>query len=379
MPWSTPTLRDVRSAIRDAITGRLPGADANVPNSVLRVLSEAMGALCHLTLQYVDWLARQLLPDTAESEWLDRHGDIWLVNADGSTGRKLATQASGSADFAGAQGTLVPTATQLGYATGVAYRTTAQITIGAAPSPAPIQAIDPGSAGNLNQGTPLALQTPVAGITNVTVVMLQGGTDDETDDELRARILKRIREPPMGGSAYDYEQWALAVPGVTRAWCAPQEMGIGTASIRFMMDDLRAANDSFPLPEDVDAVQTYVDSKRPVTVKQCYVLAPLKQPIEFNIINLNPDNEAVRGTIQTSIEAMLYQLAAPGQTIFAAWKYAAVMNAPGVISFDMGSCADDVMPDSGHMAVLGDIYYTTTASVPASSQTKMIAYAGPSH
>ena len=79
MPWSTPTLRDVRSTIRDAITGRLPGADANVPNSVLRVLSDAMGALCHLTLQYIDWLALQLLPDTAETEWLDRHGQIWLV------------------------------------------------------------------------------------------------------------------------------------------------------------------------------------------------------------------------------------------------------------------------------------------------------------
>jgi len=161
----------------------------------------------------------------------------------------------------------------------------------------------------------------------------------------------------MGGDATDYEQWALAVPGVTRAWCAPQEMGIGTASVRFMMDDLRADNDGFPLPEDIDTVQAYLDSQRPVTVKQCYVLAPLKQPIDFHILNLNPNNEAVKGAIQTSIEQMLYQLAAPGQTIFAAWKYAAVMNSPGVVSFDFETCDDDVMPDGGHMAVLGDIYY----------------------
>src|SRR4051812_26669398 len=95
MPWSTPTLREVRSTVRDAIAGRLPGADANVPNSVLRVLSDAQGALCHLTLQYLDWLALQLLPDTAEREWLDRHGHIWLTNADRSTGRKLATPSVG--------------------------------------------------------------------------------------------------------------------------------------------------------------------------------------------------------------------------------------------------------------------------------------------
>ena len=67
-------------------------------------MSDAQGALCHLTLQYIDWLALQLLPDTAETEWLDRHADIWLVNADGSTGRKMATFAVGTASFTGERG-----------------------------------------------------------------------------------------------------------------------------------------------------------------------------------------------------------------------------------------------------------------------------------
>src|SRR4249919_964758 len=101
MPWATPTLREVRSVVRDYVRGTLPGADASIANSVLRVLSDSQGALCHLNLQYLDWLARQLLPDTAEAEWLDRHGNIWLVNADGTTGRKLATLASGSVTFTG--------------------------------------------------------------------------------------------------------------------------------------------------------------------------------------------------------------------------------------------------------------------------------------
>src|ERR1700740_1972100 len=90
MPWTTPLLRDVRSLVRDAVAASLPGADANLPNSVLRVMSDNQGGLCHLTLQYIDWLALQLLPDTAETEWLDRHGQIWLGNSGGSQGRKLA-------------------------------------------------------------------------------------------------------------------------------------------------------------------------------------------------------------------------------------------------------------------------------------------------
>src|SRR5215831_2346876 len=117
MPWSTPTLKDVRSQVRDLIRGQLPGADANVPNSVLRVLSDNQGALCHLVLQYIDWLALQLIPDTAETEWLDRHGYIWLVNSDGSTGRKLATPAIGEVTFTATAtvGVTIPQATQLIY------------------------------------------------------------------------------------------------------------------------------------------------------------------------------------------------------------------------------------------------------------------------
>ena len=118
MPWNTPTLRDVRSFVRDSVNAYLPNADANVPNSVLRVVSDTQGALCHLTLQYIDWLALQLMPDTAEQVWLDRHAQIWLVNADGSIGRKLATLSSGTATFTGVEGAILPQGTQLGYATG---------------------------------------------------------------------------------------------------------------------------------------------------------------------------------------------------------------------------------------------------------------------
>ena len=60
MPWSTPTLAELRGLNRDFIAAYLPGADASVPNSVLRVLSDANSGLAALTLQYLDWLARQL-------------------------------------------------------------------------------------------------------------------------------------------------------------------------------------------------------------------------------------------------------------------------------------------------------------------------------
>jgi uncharacterized phage protein gp47/JayE len=368
LPWSTPALSEVRALVRDAVRGSLPGSEAAVPNSVLRVLSDTQGALCHLTLQYVDWLALQLLPDTAETIWLDRHGNIWLVNADGTVGRKQATLASGTVEATGVQGTVVPAFSELGLGPGGAtYETTEQAEIGNGPTSLPVRAVTPGTIGNLDPDiATMSFTSAIPGVDQaVTVITMDGGTDIETDDELRARVLNRIRRPPMGGAAQDFVQWALAVPGVTRAWCSPLEMGIGTVSVRFMMDDLRVDNDGFPLPADCTTVANYIDTVRPVAVKDFFVVAPIQQPIDFNIANLVPDTPSIRAGIQTSIENMLFVYAAPGQTIFAAWKSAAIMAAPGVVSFDLLNDEDDLMPDAGHMAVLNDIYFTTSVTTSA--------------
>ena len=358
MPWSTPTLRDVRSIVRDNVRASLPGADASVPNSVLRVLSDNQGALCHLTLQYLDWLALQLLPDTAEHEWLDRHGDIWLVNFDGTTGRKMATFATGTVSFTGTSGTVVPLGARLEGGQNVAYETTAEITIGTVPTEAPVRALDAGSIGNVAAGETLSLSSSVPGAdSGVTVVALDGGTDTETDDQLRSRILQRIRNPPMGGSEADYVTWALAVPGVTRAWAAP-EQGPGTITVRFLMDDLRADDDGWPTSADIQTVADYIDRKRPVTVMGTYVVAPIKQFIDITVLDLVP--ASAEGAVEASIREMLFAKAAPGQTIYAAWVSYAIMAAPGVESFTLVTTSDYVMPSLGHMAVLGTLLFEET-------------------
>src|SRR5215831_6201013 len=277
MPWNTPSLRRVRELTRDNIRANLPGADALVPNSVLRVLADCQSALCHLVLQFIDWLALQLIPDTAEHEWLDRHGFIWLVNADGSTGRKLATLASGTVNFIGDfGGIIIPRGTRLtvGGVAGavgglVEYETLREIRThsGQLPSPVEVRALDPGRIGNLDRDFPLSVVGTIPGVISVRAITVTGGTDDENDDELRFRVLHRIRMPPQGGAAHDYVQWALAVPGVTRAWVSPLEMGMGTVTVRFMMDTLRADNDGFPYPADTAAVRDYIDTVRPVAVK----------------------------------------------------------------------------------------------------------------
>ena len=362
MPWNTPALRDVRTMVRDNLAATVPGANANVPNSLLRVMCDAMGALAHLTLQYIDWLANQLLPDTAETIWLDRHGQIWLKNSDGSIGRKLATLASGTITVTGQPGVIIPQYSVLANAptTGVqtGYETMTQVVVGSTATPVPVRALDPGSAGNMGNATVISFNPPINGVDRDAIVYgeLTGGTDDETDDELRARILQRIQQPPMGGEAADYVAWVEAVPGVTRAWCNPLEQGIGTVVTRFMMDNLRADNNGFPLQEDVNAVAAYLDTVRPVAVKDVFVVAPIPFPINLNINQLVVDSSATREAIVEALTAMLFEKAVPGGTVYASWVEAAIADAVGVDHFEL-VFTTTAMPSPGHLAILGSIIY----------------------
>jgi uncharacterized phage protein gp47/JayE len=371
MAWSTPSLKDVRKMVRDFVVGSLPGADASVPNRVLRVMSDAKAALAHLVLQYIDWLSLMLLPLTAAGEWLDRHGKIWITNADGSKGRKAATYATGSATFTGTAGIVIGSGTQIMAGNQVTYETTAPITLGGGATTAAIRALDAGAAGNLDAGTRLSLVVAVSGVDpSATVVSLSGGADAEADEDLRGRILDRIQQPPMGGDTNDYIQWAEQVAGVTRAWAAPNEMGMGTVTLRFMMDVLRATGtpttNGVPLAGDIATVLAYIDTKRPVAIKDRFVSAPIMEPMNITINNMVPDDSATRAAVLASVAAMLKDKARPNfaingvlqgpQIIHAAWINEAIQQAAGVQYFDPLT-ANFVPSTNGSMACLGTITY----------------------
>ena len=333
MPWTTPTLRDVRSLVRDAVHASLPGADANVPNSLLRVMSDNQGALCHLTLQYVDWLSLQLLPDTAETEWLDRHGQIWLVNADGTTGRKMASLATGVASFQGlVDGTVIPAGTQLQSAADmpagstsanpvVTFETLADVVTSSSTHG---RRLDPRArswrvrqpAGRHHPGDRAADRRRELGSDRAQPHRRYR----HRDRRAAARPHPAAHSEPADGRLGRPTTW----PGrwrcpASRARGPRPSKAPGTITVRFLMDDLRADDDGWPTPADVEAVALYIDQKRPVTVMGCYVLAPIKQFIDITIANLVPDTPEAQAEIEASIQAMLFEMAAPGQTIFAAW------------------------------------------------------------
>lgn len=355
MPWNTPTLADVRRQARDYVQSYLPGADTAVPNSNLRVITENNAQIGSGSLLYLDWLALQIMVDTAEAEFLDRWAQIYIG------GRKAATFSAGTITVTGINGTILPIASTFQGAGDFVYETTQQITIGALPTAVAVQSLVAGAGGNLEVGSKVSLLDAVSGVDgSATVVTLTGGTDIENDDDLRARVLFRIQQPPMGGSKTDYEQWLLSVPGVTRAWSAPLEMGIGTVTVRFMMDELRAdpdpSIDGFPLPDDVITAALYLDSFRPVAVKDNFVVAPIPQPIDFTITGLTPDTTAIRAAIAAEVKAMMKEKAIPGQPMYRSWIDEAISSVVGEDHHEL-TYTTTAATSAGHLAVLGTITY----------------------
>ena len=361
MPWPLITLRNRRQQTRDAIAAKLPGADATVPNSRLRAINEMVAGQVHDNDLHLDWVARMMMPDTAEGEFVERWANIWLP-----LGRKGAAYARGSVTVTGEIGAVIPSGTVLtasafddnGEQVTLEFEVSVGATLASTSQNVLVAALTAGAFGNLDEGAKLGFLEAldeIDGEATVAAPGLAGGANQESDRELSARYIDRIQQPPHGGSAHDYVQWMLEVPGVTRAW-AKQEMGVGTVTGRFMMDEVRASFNGYPQTEDLDLVAAYIDGLRPVTVADRYVVAPINQALNITISLLTTDTPEVRSNIRTELVEMLRARGAPGQTIYASWIREAISAATGEDHHDI-TIANQVPSSAGHLITLGTVTY----------------------
>ncbi|NOV01339.1 baseplate J/gp47 family protein [Paenibacillus planticolens] len=117
-----------------------------------------------------------------------------------------------------------------------------------------------GITGNLSPATPLqVVGAQVVGVQNIKVGTggLIDGTDNETDEQLRARYIFTIQNPQNGGTPADYIVWAMEVRGVTNAISIPLNRGNGTI-------DVVITNGGIPSNELVDSVSAHIKTKSPV-------------------------------------------------------------------------------------------------------------------
>lgn len=105
MPFNRPPLDLLIARSAASMQSRLPGTDAVLRRSLSGIVARMSAGTEHGLYGYLDWLARQLMPDTAEEEHLERWASIWGVS------RKAAGHASGDVSITGTPGTVLPEGT----------------------------------------------------------------------------------------------------------------------------------------------------------------------------------------------------------------------------------------------------------------------------
>jgi uncharacterized phage protein gp47/JayE len=250
-----------------------------------------------------------------------------------------------------------------------------------------MQALTAGSAGNFDANVVFLISNPVEGVLAQSTASAQtgAGADQETDDNLRTRMLEAYAAPPQGGDRQDYIEWTLAVAGVTRAWVAPNLVGSGTVTVFFMMDTAEAAHDGFPqgtngvaTNETRDAAATgdqltvanalYVEE--PVTAL-VYANAPAGSATAFTVADLGANNTtAMQAAITAALKDMFVRLGYVGGTAQpetgAAWPaiepdawYAALEAIPGLSGFKVPVPSAAIAASAGQLLTLGSITFVT--------------------
>lgn len=300
---------------------------------------------------YNDWLKRQSFPQTAEGDYLDSHGQMRGIT------RTAASRARGTLRFSIPQKSEsdmpVYADTACMTAAGMYYDTTEDAVIPAGSLSCDVTAVarTAGSAGNAAAGTITFMTAAPVGVTACTnPAAFTGGSDAETDEALRARILASYKRLPNGANTAYYEKEVLDMDGVAAVRVLPKKRGLGTVDI------LVAADGGVPDKALLDAVKARLDRKREICV-DIRVAAP--ETVTANVaVRIDVEDgysfDAVKAQTERVVRG-LFTGAMLGQNVRLARLNAAVFAVPGVKNCAIDTPAADLAVGEDSLAVLGTL------------------------
>ncbi|PIR25600.1 MAG: hypothetical protein COX62_01400 [Deltaproteobacteria bacterium CG_4_10_14_0_2_um_filter_43_8] len=119
MPFNRPLLPSIVTRVQNDIREGL-GIASILRRSVEDAIAKAIAGVSHMLHGHLDWLSRQLIPDTAEDEFLERWASVWGLS------KKAATFARVEVKFTGDVGSIIPQNTIIRRSDNVDYQTDAE-------------------------------------------------------------------------------------------------------------------------------------------------------------------------------------------------------------------------------------------------------------
>lgn len=347
MPYEIPTLPALIKRTETDFERNAPDA---LRRADAKVAARAHSGAVYELYGYQDWIARQSNPATCDETMLLSWAD-WRLD-DGPT---PAVAAAGTATVTGSSGFLVDAGQLYRSKDGRRYVVAEAATLVDGLASLKLVAEDVGTLGNIEGGT-LTAVTPVLGVNAEAVIGpdgIVGGAEKESIEALRSRVKAAFKNPSKVGNGADFVEWALEVPGVTRAWALPRWMGPGTFGLVFVRD---GDPEIIPTAAQVAEVQAYLDKKRPVTA-EVYALAAEARVLNFRL-RLTPDSTALRAAVEQSLRVLIDDEGGPGETLLSTHVRAAISNTPGETDHVLIEPATDVVMGPIQVAVPGVFAWT---------------------
>lgn len=312
-----PTFEEIRDAILRDTQSLLPDADVSNDSDhfvhASRLAACAVGQYAHQA-----WIMRQIFPDTADTEYLERHAALRGIV------RKKASHASGHAKVFGIAGAKIEADTEI-KAGDLFYRTLEDASISRnGTANIAIRAEIAGSTHNTAETAATFMSTQVNVQADCTIEAM-GGSEAESDRALLNRLLERIRRPPAGGNKHDYRHWALEIDGVANAYVYPLRRGLGTVDVVIVGDEGVVSK------EIIEKTQSYIDEMRPVTAKNVLVSSPdqvfINVSVSVKLSNLSQDE--ARAKIQAALSDYFKSIS-PAQDLIVSQIEAVISNIEGI-------------------------------------------------
>lgn len=217
---------------------------------------------------------------------------------------------------------------------------------------------------NLDSGAPVSITVPIAGLEDTAYVQygaVGGGTDLETDDDLRDRILFKYRNPATPFNAVQIESKAKEISGVTRVWVKEVTPAVGQVTVYFVRD-----NDASIIPSasEIATVKTNILTIKPADKADgdIIVSAPTAVPTSFTFSALSPNTSSVQAAITANLTALFAEKANIGEDITENQYNAAIQTAydsetGSDITFTLSAPSGDITIAAGEIATLSTITY----------------------
>jgi uncharacterized phage protein gp47/JayE len=325
------------------------------PRGMLAMIARTQADLLFGAHLHLRWVADQLLPDTADPEFLVRHAAVWGVT------RRPATRALGFGTVSGLPGTVVPANLQARLPSGALAETWpgGEVIGGGGTALVGLRAVAAGRDGNAAGDLALTLATPLAGLDPQRVTLdasgMAGGADAETNEALLGRLLAVIREPGHGGAGFDYPVWIGNAFAVAKVKTIPAVTGPGSVGVVVAMGS--AAEPRVPTPAELAAMQAHLGEinsttgVKPVTAEVAVIPAALAA---HNLtVAISPDTVPVRAAVEAAWRAFYAREAEIGGRIALSRLSEALSSAAGEYRHAITFPAADVVAGATQLPVPG--------------------------